>query len=461
MSQIKKQSKCNLLHTIIDHTSSVDSVKFHPYIPVIATACFDNTSLIYQVDSNGNNTTLIGNLNRHTGSVTCVAFHPQLLFIATGSYDKTVNLWHMSNDGRNQTLVTSFKDHNRVINSVNFHPTLPILVTGSDDKSIKLFKCSPIMSECFLIYSLDGHPDYTDLTGGHTSRVSCVIFHPFLPIFVSSGDDKLIKLWHLSEDNSSAFFIDNILGNPQGVSSLAFHPTQNLLASSSTIVKIWKLDSNGNPLYHKGDLVGHEYSITCVVFHSLLSILITSSLDYTIKIWNSNTLQCLETIDAHISYVTSIDIHPNLPIFASSSSDSTVKFWHCKWLSMNWHRERSLMTGDLTFKLVKRLLMSSNVRNDLSHMSLILNPSRKLYPMNADKHLLPKAEFITESMRLFESIEFIKLNDLSGECEKIHDKLQSLKKLQILLNKENKIKELQLTNLWIKKLEKRILQCSK
>ena len=73
-------------------------------------------------------------LEGHSGIVQSVAFHPTVPLLATGSWDITAKLWRFSPDGSRATCVatleggTGYRSH---FWSVAFHPTAPLLATGS------------------------------------------------------------------------------------------------------------------------------------------------------------------------------------------------------------------------------------------------------------------------------------------------------------------------------------------
>lgn len=51
---------------------------------------------------------------------------------------------------------------------------------------------------------------------GHDRGVNWVAFHPTLPLIVSGGDDRLVKLWRMSE--TKAWEVDTCRGHFQNVS---------------------------------------------------------------------------------------------------------------------------------------------------------------------------------------------------------------------------------------------------
>ena len=75
---------------------------------------------------------------------------------------------------------------------------------------------------------------------GHSRGVSSVAFHPTAQLLATGSLDATVKLWQLSCDNSSATCVAILKGH--SVYSVAFHPTAPLLASGSCdrTVKLWR-----------------------------------------------------------------------------------------------------------------------------------------------------------------------------------------------------------------------------
>jgi coatomer protein complex subunit alpha (xenin) len=77
---------------------------------------------------------------------------------------------------------------------------------------------------------------------GHDRGVNWVSFHPTLPLIVSGGDDRLVKLWRMSE--TKAWEVDTCRGHFQNVSACLFHPKEDLIISvgEDKTIRIWDLN---------------------------------------------------------------------------------------------------------------------------------------------------------------------------------------------------------------------------
>ncbi|WP_425475829.1 WD40 repeat domain-containing protein [Fischerella sp. JS2] len=56
-------------------------------------------------------------------------------------------------------------------------------------------------------------------------------------------------------------------------------------------------------------------------------ILASGSYDNTIKLWNGENWQLIQTLTGHTNGVNSIAFSPNSRIIASASDDKTIKIW--------------------------------------------------------------------------------------------------------------------------------------
>ena len=74
---------------------------------------------------------------------------------------------------------------------------------------------------------------------GHDRGVNWVSFHPHLPLLVSAGDDRLIKIWRMSE--TKAWEVDTCRGHFNNASSAIFHRSQDLILSvgEDKTIRVW------------------------------------------------------------------------------------------------------------------------------------------------------------------------------------------------------------------------------
>ena len=116
--------------------------------------------------------------------------------------------------------------------------------------------------------------------------------------------------------------VKTLEGHRGFVYSLAWHPSQNILASGSDEeIKFWTKE---------GKLIktleGHQDSVYSLAWHPNGQMLASGSEDKTIKFWNlDGTL--IKTLEGHRSDVWSLAWHPSGDILASGSSNGKIKLW--------------------------------------------------------------------------------------------------------------------------------------
>ena len=236
------------------HSDWVWSVAFHSTLPLLASGSYDGITKLWRLDNpNGSAVTCMATLDSsndgHRGIVNSVAFHPTLPLLATGSNDINVKLWHLDKpDGSmwRATCVTTLDrskgGHNSGVCSVAFHSTLPLLATCSEDNTAKLWHLvytpNGSISVATCVATLDSS------NGGHNRSVNSVAFHPTLPFLATGSDDKTAKLWRLDNpDGSAATCVATLEWHNTSIRSVAFHQILPLLVTGSddSIVKLWKL----------------------------------------------------------------------------------------------------------------------------------------------------------------------------------------------------------------------------
>lgn len=107
--------------------------------------------------------------------------------------------------------------HNHYVMCAQFHPKDDLIVSASLDQSVRVWDISGLRkkhsaaptSMTFEDQMARANPNQADMFGntdavvkfvleGHDRGVNWVSIHPTLPLIVSAGDDRLIKLWRMS-----------------------------------------------------------------------------------------------------------------------------------------------------------------------------------------------------------------------------------------------------------------------
>jgi coatomer protein complex subunit alpha (xenin) len=137
------------------------------------------------------------------------------------------------------TVKYVLEGHDRGVNYASFHPTLPLLVSCGDDRQIKLWRMG------------DNKAWEVDTCRGHFNNVSTVLFHPKHELIVSAGEDKTIRVWDMGKRTA----IQTFRREHDRFWVLVAHPELNLFAAGEStsipcrwLTKIWRLLGHDNGL---------------------------------------------------------------------------------------------------------------------------------------------------------------------------------------------------------------------
>jgi len=106
----------------------------------------------------------------HNHYVMCAQFHPKEDLIVSASLDQSVRVWDISGLRKKHSAPTSMTFEDQMARANGSQADM----FGNTDAVVKF------------------------VLEGHDRGVNWVAFHPTLPLIVSAGDDRLVKLWRMS-----------------------------------------------------------------------------------------------------------------------------------------------------------------------------------------------------------------------------------------------------------------------
>ena len=150
--------------------------------------------------------------------------------------------------------------HNHYAMCAQFHPKEDLVVSASLDQSVRVWDISGLRKKHSAPTSMSfedqmarANQNQTDMFGntdavvkfvleGHDRGVNWVAFHPTMPLIVSAGDDRLVKLWRMSD--TKAWEVDTCRGHFQNAEGCLFHPHQDLILSAGEdkTIRVWDLN---------------------------------------------------------------------------------------------------------------------------------------------------------------------------------------------------------------------------
>jgi WD40 repeat protein len=301
--------------------AEVVTVAFHACLPLLATGGRDGTVKLWLLNADGIKLKREGTITHGDRSVvTAVTFHPRLPLLATGSQDRTIQLWLIEcRSPPTATCTAKLTGHSHHVISVAFHLRMPLLATSSRDGTAKLWlvDADGLSAACASTVKIKSH-----------STLNFVAFHPWLPL-ATTGHELLL----FNSEANAVVHTSPLHGPKVNVTAVAFHPCQQLLATSSCdlTVTLWRVSADGSAATRSAVLDAHDFSVVSMSFHACLPLLATGSRDRTAKLWlinaDATAATCCATLEGHNGPVTAVAFHSRLPLLATGSWDGTAKLW--------------------------------------------------------------------------------------------------------------------------------------
>ncbi|KAK2626269.1 hypothetical protein QTJ16_004531 [Diplocarpon rosae] len=241
-----------LIDRFEEHDGPVRGIDFHKTQPLFVSGGDDYKIKVWSYQTRRS----LFTLNGHLDYVRTVFFHHELPWIISSSDDQTIRIWNW----QNRSLICTMTGHNHYTMCAQFHPKDDLVVSASLDQSVRVWDISGLRKKHSAPTSMTfedqisrSNQNQADMFGntdavvkfvleGHDRGVNWVAFHPTLPLIVSAGDDRLVKLWRMSE--TKAWEVDTCRGHFQNASGCLFHPHQDLILSvgEDKTVRVWDLN---------------------------------------------------------------------------------------------------------------------------------------------------------------------------------------------------------------------------
>ena len=245
-----------------EHDGPVRGIDFHPTQPLLVSGGDDYKIKVW----NHKSRTCLFTLNGHLDYVRTVFFHHTQPWILSASDDQTIRIWNW----QSRQCIAILTGHNHYVMSALFHPKEDLIVSASMDQTVRVWDISglrkkssassgPMSIEEQIARATSSQAGVGGLGGaqadlfgntdamvkyvleGHDRGINWASFHPTLPLIVSAGDDRQVKLWRMSE--TKAWEVDTCRGHFNNVSSALFHPRHELIISDGEdkTIRVWDM----------------------------------------------------------------------------------------------------------------------------------------------------------------------------------------------------------------------------
>ena len=179
------------------HSESVNcadiNIKKNNKDNLIISGCKDGSIKLWNFDSNNNdeiNNEDITEINEslaskaiHDDEINAIKFAPNGKIFASASYDKTIKLFELNQNNTNFNMIHSLSGHKKGVTDISFSPYAKILASCGTDKLIKMWNL--VDFTCLNTYE------------GHISSVLKIDWIYRGTHLISGGCDGLIKLWNV------------------------------------------------------------------------------------------------------------------------------------------------------------------------------------------------------------------------------------------------------------------------
>ncbi|KAJ6087074.1 hypothetical protein N7467_005988 [Penicillium canescens] len=241
----------------------------------------------------------------HTEIIMSAAWSPNGSCIASVSHDRTMRIW----DPVTGKCVLTNSDHATRLKKLAWS-SVGQLASVTEDYTINILNSD---TKCSIT-----HEERTKL-------ISCIAWSQNGSRFASGSYSSTIYVW----DPFTGDCITTLKDPGTYVHSVAFSEDgKRLFSGSDNIFKLWNIATRDFT-----PLEGHTKQVNIAAWSKDYRRIASGSSDWTVKIWNPSTLQCLSTLHGHMGEVHTIIWSPDGTRLASAGGyghwgDGTVRIWN-------------------------------------------------------------------------------------------------------------------------------------
>ncbi|XP_052211031.1 zinc finger CCCH domain-containing protein 63-like [Diospyros lotus] len=205
---------------------------------------------------------------------------------------------HSWSCGNGFSMFTKLEGHRKAVKGIALPSGSYKLYTGCKDKTIRVWDCNT--GQCVQVVDLPGEVG------------SLISEGPW--VFV--GLEDAVKVWNTQTGNELT-----LLGPVGLVRALATTDDMLFAATQDGTILAWKFRSENEPPELIASLKGHNVISLAIGANKIYS----GSMDNTIRVWDLNTLLCVQTLQGHTGAVMSVLCWDKYLL--SCSLDESIKAW--------------------------------------------------------------------------------------------------------------------------------------
>ena len=189
------------------------------------------------------------------------------------------------------------------------------------------FVKSVALNESKKVYAWCGQTNEVKVSGktpfwGHIGYVNAVDFNNDGTLLLSGSSDHNIKLWDVETGELLKTFSEHVTQTKDVI----FTPDgKHAVSAENNYIVYWRNVVEGQigrkPFY------GHTGTVNSIDMNQEMSKIISCSRDGTIKVWDVESGQMLQSINAHPDGVSDVEFNKSGNTIVSCGSDSSINLW--------------------------------------------------------------------------------------------------------------------------------------
>jgi eukaryotic-like serine/threonine-protein kinase len=250
----------------------------------------------------------------HTAGVTAVAWSPDGKYIASGGNDHTIRIWN-AKTGADRLILHGLSGG---VPAISWSPDSTLIASATSGPSVS--GGPPASGNAVQVWNATtGKSVY--IYQGHTNGITDIAWSPTDNRIASSSTDYTVQIWDATTGQHPLIYRTH----SWYVWTLAWSPDGKRLASGEPdgTIQVWDAATGQTFLFFRG----HTAAVEAVAWSPDGKYIASASDDYTVRIWNSASGKPVYIYRGHSSYVSTVAWSPNGHFIASGSNDKTMQVW--------------------------------------------------------------------------------------------------------------------------------------